>query len=511
MNAEPVLQENGETERHYNDAPPDRPKEGPFLDDAGRLRYREFIEFALDGYLVTDRAGIIREANHAAAVILQCRKEFLLDKPLAFFVTPGERKAFYSRMLDAIHSGGAIVDSLVRLNPRGAEPIDVFVTVAAFSQEGVPLGLRWLLRDVTSLQRAKYALEVEKAFSEALAQTAATAIVVVDGEGKLLRTNPHLSVLSGYSPGELRGREWTTALVAAEDQPRAHEMIKALSLGFPREGVFGLPTRDGSRRTVAWTGRWLATNRTPMATILLTGQDVTALQEAQKKAVQAERLAAIGQMVAGLAHESRNALQRSQACLELLALEVGDRPTAVDLVGRIQKAQDQLHRLFEEVRGFAAPLRLESELCDLAETWREAWMELAAVRKGRNAELKEQTGDMDLRCVASPFHLKQVFRNVLDNSLSAAADPVRIVIHCSPAAIDGKPAVRIAVRDNGPGFAPEPRQRAFEPFVSGKVRGTGLGLAICKRIVEAHGGRIALGKDDETGAEVLVTLPLRRA
>ena len=77
-------------------------------------------------------------------------------------------------------------------------------------------------------------------------------------------------------------------------------------------------------------------------------------------------------MVTGLAHESGNALARSQACLEMLALEVEDRPDVLDLVGRIQRAQDHLRQLYEEVRGYAAPLKPEREELDLRATWRQA-------------------------------------------------------------------------------------------------------------------------------------------
>ena len=105
--------------------------------------------------------------------------------------------------------------------------------------------------------------------------------------------------------------------------------------------------------------------------------DITPLKEAQQRAVQAERLAAIGQMAAGLAHEGRNALQNSQICLELLARELGDRPEALDLVAGIQQAQDDLHRLYEEVRGFAAPIVLDRRSCRISDLMREAWERLA--------------------------------------------------------------------------------------------------------------------------------------
>src|SRR5262249_59810894 len=114
-------------------------------------------------------------------------------------------------------------------------------------------------------------------------------------------------------------------------------------------------------------------------------QDVTEQKRAQERAVQTERLAAIGQMMTGLAHESGNALARSQACLEMLALEVQDRPEALELIGRVQKAQDHLKQLYEEVRGYAAPVKLQREPWDLSLVWRQAWDSLALQRQGRAA------------------------------------------------------------------------------------------------------------------------------
>jgi signal transduction histidine kinase len=108
-----------------------------------------------------------------------------------------------------------------------------------------------------------------------------------------------------------------------------------------------------------------------------------------------------------------------------------------------------------------------------------------------------------------PFYLKQVFRNLLENALSSGARPVRILIECRPAMLGDEEAICVCLRDNGPGIPAEDRAQLFEPFFTTKLRGTGLGLAICKRIVEAHGGRIEASSDTTSGAEMVITLPRR--
>src|SRR5262249_11439026 len=189
---------------------------------------------------------------------------------------------------------------------------------------------------------------------------------------------------------------------------------------------------------VEWANRVLA-GLGGEAYVLAIGHDLTALEDAQGRALQVERLAVIGEMVAGLSHESRNALHRSQVCLEMLGLEVEDRPEALDLIARLQAAQDNLYRLFEDVRSYAAPIHLEVRACDLAEVWREAWAQLAAQRRSRGDTLVEATDGVDLHCAADPFRLGQVFRNILDNALSAGADPARIEIGCDRTQLEGQP------------------------------------------------------------------------
>lgn len=247
--------------------------------------------------------------------------------------------------------------------------------------------------------------------------------------------------------------------------------------------------------------------RARLARIADNRRDKDALREAQERLLQSERLAAIGQMMTGLAHESRNALQRSQACLEMLKLEVAGQPAAFDLIARIQKAQDQLHQLYEEVRDYAAPIRLKREEHDLVAILHDTWDHLSAQRDGRDARLECCASESQYVCRVDRFALEQVFRNILENSLSACRDPVVLTAEFRSAELEGQPALEISLADNGPGLAAGVREKIFEPFFTTKTKGTGLGMAITRRIVEAHGGQIAVGRRDLPGAEIVITLP----
>jgi two-component system, LuxR family, sensor kinase FixL len=108
---------------------------------------------------------------------------------------------------------------------------------------------------------------------------------------------------------------------------------------------------------------------------------------------------------------------------------------------------------------------------------------------------------------ADRFRLVQVFRNLLENSLAASPERTLIEVTCEEAEMEGVAALRICVRDHGPGLNAEQRQRIFEPFYTTRPTGTGLGTAIAQRLVEAHGGTLTVGDCPPPGAEIVIMLP----
>jgi PAS domain S-box-containing protein len=470
-------------------------------------RYRELFEFAPDAYLVTDLAGIIQDLNFAATVLFGQPKDRVKSKPLPFYLTPESRQGFFARLARlSTNRESSLTWEAASQSPQ-SEP-RYLVLSASVITGGLPRpeGLRWLIRDVTMRRLAEDGLRAEKAFSENLIETAQALVLLLSPSGELLRTNAYLESLTGYSREELEGHVWYAVLPAPEERPRVlHDFRKVVVTRSPLRATYRLRTRAGAERLVAWAAKPQMSAGGEVRTVLAVGHDITELYEAQQQALRLERLAAIGQMSAGLAHESRNALQRGQACLERLRWKLHGQPVALDLLERAQRAQQDLLRLYEDVREYAAPVAVEAAPCDLAAVWRRAWADVLGLLSGREAKLVEEAGECWVR--GDAFRLGQVFRNLFENSLAASHGRVRVTVACGPAELGGRPAVRVAVRDDGPGLSEEQKRRVFQPFFTTKVKGTGLGLAIVKRIVEAHGGTVAVGDAPTGGAEIVFTLP----
>ncbi|MBX3442645.1 MAG: response regulator [Planctomyces sp.] len=354
-------------------------------------------------------------------------------------------------------------------------------------------------------------LAQEKSRSDAMFRNLVLAapclIMILRRDLTIAYFSPFAERLTGHAADECVGRNVAELLPdgVPEDLADAAAQLPA-DLNSTRSVQAPIRCRDGSIRWTIWKLQPIPDFDEAPA-LLAVGQDITEQKRATEQLVQSERLAAIGEAMTGLAHESRNALQRSQAFLELLASQLQGQSDSLRLVGRIQEAQHHLHQLYEEVRQYAAPLRVAPRPCGVRDVIDETWALLEHARSGRDAELVCSRAAAAAEGLMDRFMMQQVFRNILENSLAACGDPVRINVDCQSVLEGDRSCLEIAIRDNGPGLSAEQRQRIFDPFYTTKTRGTGLGMTLCRRIVDAHGGAIGVGPDQGGGTEILIRLP----
>ena len=227
--------------------------------------------------------------------------------------------------------------------------------------------LRTSLRRIAERRQLALAKERSEAAFRHLVEAADCMIVILRPDHQIVYFSPFAEQLSGYSD---RGGPRPKLPRAAGAGARSTRCLRGIPAGDRRQPDPRIPEPDRLPRRHhggGWRGTRGISRTTKMGRrFCRSGWTSRSCERRRSGRSKSERLAAIGQMVTGLAHESRNALQRSQACLEMLALAVRDRPKALDLIKRLQDAQDHLHTLYEDVRSYAAPINLDKEAMRLA-------------------------------------------------------------------------------------------------------------------------------------------------
>jgi two-component system sensor histidine kinase HydH len=223
--------------------------------------------------------------------------------------------------------------------------------------------------------------------------------------------------------------------------------------------------------------------------------------------IRAARLAAVGKLSAGLAHEIRNPLTSIKGSAELLGDDFPAGHPKRELLDTLVREADRLNNVLRRFLSFAKPLPVSKrEFLPI-----EPIEEVVALLRGRKGagetEIAIRAPEGDLPPVpGDPEQIRQVFLNVLLNALQACGEGGRIDIAVTHDVGAGR--VVVVFDDSGPGFAPEAMENLFTPFFTTRDDGTGLGLAISHRIVESHGGRIRAENRPGGGARVTVELPV---
>jgi signal transduction histidine kinase len=234
------------------------------------------------------------------------------------------------------------------------------------------------------------------------------------------------------------------------------------------------------------------------------------LRAAQDRLVRSERLASVGRLAAGLAHELGNPLAALSAMADLLAEGGLSEEEAQDFLRRMRNEADRMNRILRDLLAFARPAGAphvdEASPGDVASAVEDTVALVAPQKAAQKLTIETRIGPNLPRVVLSREALVQVVLNLLLNAADACPSGGKVVVEAT--LVDAQ--VRLAVTDDGPGVAETVRARLFEPFVTTKDvgAGTGLGLAVCRGLVEGAGGTLDLDTQHAPGARFVLNLPV---
>ncbi|WP_395258306.1 PAS domain S-box protein [Alienimonas sp. DA493] len=511
--------------------PPDPPGPPPAAAREGAAepaaRLRGVLDAAVDAILTIDERGRIESINPAGERLFGYTAGELLGRNVAVLMPSPYRAEHDGYVARYLRTGTPHIIGIGRqvegLRSDGSTfPMHLAVSEVTLDDRRLFTGI---IRDLTDQKRIEAELDRRELQIRFMIENLPAGAVYADRAGGTLLCNPTVQRITGYPRDRLSTLDGWFGALYPDDPAGARAAYET-----DRDDQFEL-TRTTTYRHADGTDRVMETTgyRYHDHEVWLI-RDVTASREAEKRAVQAERLAAIGQMVAGLAHESRNALQRARAGLDVLALDAG--PGGERALDRVGRALSDLTTLYEEVRQYAAPIALRREPMSLRTVWRRAWASLADRRAADGAaavELIEVGAKQDPAAAeVDPFRMEQVFRNLFENALDAVAEARRAAAgdagdagdaDVEPAAgatdDDAAPGAvtvevvsgpgrgdefDVCVRDDGRGLDEAAAARVFEPFFTTKQKGTGLGMAIVGRIVDLHDARIRAERAESGGA-----------
>ena len=358
------------------------------------------------------------------------------------------------------------------------------------------------------LQQASNQIEDLQALSRHIIDSLTSGLATTDIEGRILTFNRAASTITGIPAEEAVGRpaievlalpqEFTTLFGTQAQRPRLPRMDIALKRGDGRKIEIGLST---------------AILNTPRGEVgfLLTFQDVTEVRRLDREARVQQRLAAVGEMAAGIAHEIRNPLASMAGSIQILRQEVQLTPEQSQLMDIVLRESERLNDTIRSFLAYARPQRHALSRVDarLVVTDAAALLENSSELTPAH-RIAVDVPDAGVWLRADESQLRQIVWNLASNGLRAMPDggTLTLAARAVPPTAGGEGEVVIEVRDEGSGIAPEELDGIFQPFRAGFARGTGLGLSIVQRIVADYGGEIQVTSDRETGTTVLVRMPV---
>lgn len=354
------------------------------------------------------------------------------------------------------------------------------------------------------LSEATQTLANLRALHERIVESIRSGVITTDLEGRIFTFNNAAEEITGYGAEEVIGKEAT--IFFGELDERVQHSLRAAAAGEPTPRFeTDCLSSDGLHLRLGFGISPLFSESGATTGLVTTFQDLTDVRAMEETSRRQDRLAAVGRVAAGIAHEIRNPLAAMRGAIQVLHSDSQADSSQAELMQIILRESDRLNKIIADFLTYARPRTGAFIQVDLREPLGETFTLLRHSPEIDDSHVLEDCfPDEPVMVSADPERLKQVFWNLARNAIQAMPDggTLRAEIRITKAG-----RVRITFKDTGKGMTPEQVERLFEPFSSSTSGGTGLGLSIVYQIIRDHGGTINVRSREGEGTAIAMEMP----
>jgi PAS domain S-box-containing protein len=467
----------------------------------------ELEQTSLDAVITTDARGIITSCSPGASEIMGISPSEAIGKPVGSFYQGGDQEV--QSILERLKEQRRIRNYLTELiAPTGKRTPISFSASAIRDRFGNFKGTIGIAHDLTEIRRLEDELASKNRFMANILRDSADAIITMDPNDVVTSWNRGAESIFGYAANEIIGKPVSIIVPPELREARELESIgrRFRAQGAVRSHQTERVTKDGRRIQVIFTRTAIKDDSGKIVGSSSVVKDVTSFRGLERQLADAEHLATLGELSAGLAHEIKNPLAGIKGAIDVIRDSLHSGDAQREILGDVLHEVNRIDRIVRDLLNYAKPRPPSHSSVDLpgliqriAAIARKAPKHHSIPISVRQlAPVPDFTGD--------ETQLEQVFMNLLLNAQNAL--PSGGCIEVTLGYDKQAKIVRIEVTDNGPGIPEEIRKKVFQPFFTTRTDGTGLGLATCLKNVQYHGGSIEVQSEVGHGTTFIVSVPL---
>ncbi|MBM7655073.1 PAS domain S-box protein [Neobacillus cucumis] len=457
---------------------------------------------------ITDPKGIITFVNDKFEEISKYRKEEIIGKNHRILNSGYHSKEFFRDLWKTIQKG-KIWRGEIRNRAKDGSFYWVDTTIVPFlDRKGKPLQYIAIRSDISNRKKAEEHLKetIKENVDIKFALDQSSIVAFTDAQGKITSVNDKFCEISKYDRDEIIGKDHRILNSGYHSKEFFKNLWKTIGSGHVWKGELRNKAKDG-------TYYWVDTTIVPFLNehgrpyqYLAIRNDITERKKTEEVLHRQDKLAAVGQLAAGVAHEIRNPLTSMKGYAEFLQLDEKD-PERMEFLNIILDEIERVNTIVEDFMVLAKPKAVELEEKNVVPVIRNVVSLLEFEARKKNVRLLFDCDKEIIQIECDENRLKQVFLNFIKNGIEAMPNggdlQVKIVIHDNN--------VQISIQDSGVGIPKEKLKKLGEPFFTTKKNGNGLGLMVSFKIIESHNGKVFVESEPNKGTTFNILLPAKIA